>query len=144
VVKISATFLSLALEDCSRYPGSRPGRHVAISVEDNGVGLEDDIRKRIFEPFFTTKDIGEGSGLGLAFAYGVVRQHLGWIDVQSKPGAGSTFTLFLPVARPAVLSGEREITAQMLSDAEIALASQRRSVQPSDPTKNSEIGELRE
>ena len=67
-------------------------------MEDEGDGIAAENLPRIFEPFFTTKDVGEGTGLGLSVAYGIVREHGGWIDVESNPGAGSRFTCFLRMA----------------------------------------------
>lgn len=72
------------------------GEYFCISVEDTGQGIAEDIRNRIFEPFVTTKDIGEGTGLGLSIAYGIVQEHGGWIDVDSKLGFGSRFDVYLP------------------------------------------------
>ncbi len=68
-----------------------------ISIGDTGIGIDPEIATRIFDPFFTTKTAGQGHGLGLAIAYGIVRQHDGWIDADSTPGHGSTFHIFLPV-----------------------------------------------
>ncbi len=73
---------------------------VCLSVEDDGEGIAAEDLGRVFEPFFTTKDVGEGTGLGLAVAYGIVRDHGGWIEVESEPGIGSTFTVFLPRGMP--------------------------------------------
>ncbi len=67
-----------------------------VAVTDYGVGIGLDMQDHIFEPFFTTKDVGEGTGLGLSIAYGIVREHAGWIEVKSRPGYGSTFTVYLP------------------------------------------------
>jgi len=78
---------------------------VTVTVEDQGTGIAPEILARIFEPFFTTKEVGEGTGLGLSVAYGIVREHGGWIEVDSRPGEGSRFTIFL---RPAPEQALRE------------------------------------
>jgi len=90
--------------------GQPAGWYVAISVGDTGVGMDESIQARIFEPFFTTKKVAGGVGLGLASVYGIVKNHRGLIQVQSRPGLGSTFTVALPrsrdrVAAPAGASG---------------------------------------
>jgi two-component system cell cycle sensor histidine kinase/response regulator CckA len=72
------------------------GHYIKISITDTGVGMEDDIRKRIFDPFFTTKDKKRGTGLGLASAYGIIKNHGGFINVYSVPGKGATFSIYLP------------------------------------------------
>ena len=74
-----------------------PGPYALISVSDNGVGIDEEIKERIFEPFFTTKEMGRGTGLGLSIAYGIVKQYKGHIDVSTTKGKGSTFNVFLPL-----------------------------------------------
>ena len=73
------------------------GKMVALSFEDTGVGMDKEIVQHIFDPFFTTKEVGKGLGLDLSVVYGTVRQHNGWINVDSAPGKGTTMTIYLPV-----------------------------------------------
>jgi signal transduction histidine kinase len=77
-----------------------------ISVQDEGEGIPEKDLERLFEPFFTTKNAGEGTGLGLSIAQGIIREHGGWIEVASRPGQGSRFSIFLP--QPSDLPGESD------------------------------------
>lgn len=92
------TILDEAYQD---YVKLKPGPYATLSVSDTGAGMSEEIRHRIFEPFFTTREIGQGTGLGLATAFGIVKNHGGFIEVESELGKGSTFTVYLPKAEAA-------------------------------------------
>jgi len=83
---------------CKAHIGSRQGQYVLLSVTDTGHGMDEALQDRIFEPFFTTKETGKGTGLGLAMVYGIVKSHGGYITCDSKPGQGTDFRIFFPVA----------------------------------------------
>jgi two-component system cell cycle sensor histidine kinase/response regulator CckA len=96
MIKTSA--ISLDSVSVRRHPEGRTGHFICLSVADTGCGIEPALIRRIFEPFFTTKEVGKGTGLGLATVYAVVKQHHGWIEVQSQVGAGSNFKIYLPAS----------------------------------------------
>jgi two-component system, NtrC family, sensor kinase len=95
--------LRVTMDSCepqNRPQGRKSGHYVRIRVEDHGSGMVAAVRDRVFEPFFTTKKVGEGTGLGLSVAYGIVQEHGGWITVDSQPKVGTTFSVYLPQASP--------------------------------------------
>jgi CheY-like chemotaxis protein len=81
---------------------ARPGRYMRLSVSDTGCGMSPEVQDRLFEPFFTTKGMSEGTGLGLATVYGIVKGHEGFIQVYSEEGRGSTFHVYLPAMERTV------------------------------------------
>jgi len=93
----------------------KPGKYVMIIVKDNGTGMDQKTITRIFQPFFTTKEMGQGSGLGLASAYGIVKGHGGYIDVESEKGHGSIFSIYIP-ASEALIQKDPPIVSECIEE----------------------------
>jgi two-component system cell cycle sensor histidine kinase/response regulator CckA len=106
-VRLRTARLSQAEAQAAGYPAA-PGEMAMIEVSDDGPGIAPEVISKIFDPFFTTKPVGEGTGLGLATVYGIVKQSDGWISVDSKLGEGVAFRIFLPTHAPAVAAASSE------------------------------------
>src|SRR5262249_18863050 len=109
-VNIKTARLTQEQAQAMGYPTAQ-GDQALIEVSDDGPGIPPDVMAKIFEPFFTTKPVGEGTGLGLATVYGIVKQSDGWIAVDSKAGEGAAFRIFLPVHTPSAVPDAQPVAA---------------------------------
>ena len=101
ILEINLTNVDMDAHAVKQYPEMSSGLYLRLSVSDTGHGMAPDVKERIFDPYFTTKDTGEGTGLGLAVAHGIIKDRGGTITVYSEPGKGSVFNVYLPVIEKA-------------------------------------------
>ncbi len=107
-LSVATTVALIGAGDLQAPSWVKPGAFVQVSIRDSGSGMNRDVQARIFDPFFTTKAKGQGSGLGLSVVYGIVKGHEGFVTVDSHPGRGTVFHVFLPVSgRPEILEKDR-------------------------------------
>jgi CheY-like chemotaxis protein len=130
---VSTECASFRDEDIAGIPDAKQGDFVCISVTDTGTGMKPEVVAHIFEPFFTTKEKEKGTGLGLATVYGIVKQHGGWLTVQSEVGRGSTFKVCLPVSlakaeAPAAIVRESKVPAHKTASCRILLVEDEQNV----------------
>ena len=105
-------------------PDPRAGDFICLTFGDNGIGMDTQILSRIFEPFFTTKAVGKGTGLGLSTVFGIVRQHKGWVEVESAPNQGTTFRLYFPASLQAAEKTEQVADSTLRRGAETVLVAE--------------------
>lgn len=117
--KIKITAKNMAIEEMSGLPSLRGDNYVKISIEDNGVGIPQEIIKRIFGPFFTTKH--KGNGLGLATCYSIIQKHDGFIDVESIPDKGSSFHIYLPAKKDEHIQDDTVLSLEHKGSGKILL-----------------------
>jgi len=114
VLSIKTSQTTIDREFCRMHGYGEPGEYALITVKDTGSGISKDVLQKIFDPFYTTKDTGKGTGLGLAIAWGVVKQHKGYILVDSEPGKGTRFRIYLP------LTTETPAQQQIMQDTQLS------------------------
>ncbi len=130
-ITIETGNITFSKSDIAERPELTTREYTVLRISDNGEGMEKEVLNRIFEPFYTTKELGKGTGLGLATVYGIVKQNSGHIEVESEPGKGTTFTVYLPrsegevkdtvIERPSLETGGHDKNILMVEDTEDVL-----------------------
>lgn len=110
VLSLSTEAVTLGKDFFGGFGHEKPGRYAVLSVSDTGSGMDEETKKKIFDPFFTTKEVGKGTGLGLSMAYGIVKQHDGYVMVDTEPAKGTCFRIYLPLIeeKPLVKETKRK------------------------------------
>ena len=120
-LNISTELVELDEDFLKIHNYGKSGKYALLSITDTGTGIDEKTREKIFEPFFTTKEVGEGTGLGLSMVYGIIKQHNGYINVDSEVGKGTTFKICLPVIELKVEEIEKPIPATPIGGTETIL-----------------------
>jgi two-component system cell cycle sensor histidine kinase/response regulator CckA len=123
-VKIQTSVETIHRAPTPMDPEQRDGEFVCLLFRDNGMGMDTHVLTRIFEPFFTTKAVGKGTGLGLSTVFGIVRQHHGWLEVESKPNQGTTFRVYFPATRQMAEKLEQATDAALCRGRETVLVAE--------------------
>jgi CheY-like chemotaxis protein len=121
IITISTNNISLDKSFCERHTWGKPGEYVQLTISDTGCGIEADKLNSIFEPFYTTKEVGQGSGLGLATVYGIVKQHNGYIEVKSVVNEGTEFKIYFPITEQPTAKSKTLSTDNSLKGTETIL-----------------------
>ncbi len=106
---------------CQGFGHGEPGDYALITVADTGIGIPKDIQQKIFDPFFTTKDTGKGTGLGLAMVWGIIKQHKGYVVVESAPGSGTRFKIYMPLTDQPAHKYVEQVSAELPGGNEMIL-----------------------
>jgi PAS domain S-box-containing protein len=109
ILEVNLSDVDLDSNFTGQYPGVKPGKFIKLTVSDTGCGMSPEVSSRIFDPFFTTKKVGQGTGMGLSVVHGIVKSHGGAITVDSLPGQGTTFSLFLPATEAISITPEDSV-----------------------------------
>ena len=132
VLEVSLSDVDLDADFAKQHPDVKPGKFIRLIVSDTGYGMSPEVSERIFDPFFTTKKMGQGTGMGLSVVHGIVKSHGGTIIVESSPGKGSAFSVFLPAI-------ESEVTDQA-DQAQLVITGNERILFVDDEDFQADIG----
>ncbi|MEW6735698.1 MAG: PAS domain S-box protein [Acidobacteriota bacterium] len=121
---ISTSLINTNALFVQRHPGAQSGGYISLIISDTGMGMTEETKQRIFEPFFTTKKDKKGTGLGLAMVYGIVKNHGGYIDVESTLGVGTTFSIYLPISEKQIEETVTRMSGQFERGSETILVAE--------------------